>query len=128
MTLQPPKTKKVSQIGSQSQRDSRMSAQEAHDALASVQAQLAAHAETCAACYRAQQAKKARTTSWALWTPCDAARAFGRTRLALEHRLRYLLNQRVKDVAAAHDPPLSAWAFRRECPEEYRHIASQFGE
>lgn len=107
---------------------SRLSREQAQAALASVQAQLATHALTCGTCYRASQAKKQRTTSWALWTPCDAARAFGRTRLALEHRLRYLLNQRVKDVAAAHDPPLSPWAFQRECPEEYRHIASQFGE
>ena len=106
---------------------SRLTREQAQQALTVLEIQIKTHSLTCGTCYRAQQAKKQRTTSWALWTPCDTARAFGRTRLALEHRLRYLLNQRVKDVAAAHEPPLSPWAYQRECPDEYRAIVRDFG-
>ena len=106
---------------------SRLSREQAQQALTVLGIQIATHALTCGVCWRAQEAKKHRATSWALYVSCESMRGMRRTESALQHRLRYLLNQEVKRVAAAHEPPLSPWAYQRECPDEYRAIVRHFG-
>lgn len=110
----------------QSVQFSRMTREQALQALTVLGIQARTHALTCATCWHAAQAKKQRAQQWSTWVPCDVARATARTRLALEHRLRYLLNQYVKQAAAAYG--LSPWQFQQQKPSEYAEIARQYGE
>lgn len=105
---------------------SRLSREQALEALAVVGIQIATHQITCAVCHSAEQARKARAVSWALYVHCEQHRAFLRTQSAVRHRLAYLRQSAVRKAAAAHG--LSPWAFQREKPDEYAALARQFGE
>ncbi len=103
---------------------SRMSKEQAREALTVVRIQQATHTLTCARCYQAAQAKKQRATNWALWVMCDAMRDFRRVQSALEHRLAYLRMNAVKKAAAAHG--LSPWQFQKQQPQEYRALVREY--
>ncbi len=105
---------------------SRMTREQAREALTVLGIQIATHQLTCGQCHQAEAARKARATNWALWVRCEQHRAFLRTESAVRHRLMYLKANAVKKAATVAG--MSPWQWQRECPQAYAQLAAQFGE
>jgi len=103
---------------------SRMSKDQALEALRLVRTQLVTHRGLCQHCAEARSAKARRTTAWSLWTTCEAYRELLRTQLAVNHRLFYLKQSAVKKAAQAAG--MTAWQWQRERPREYARLVAQY--
>lgn len=103
---------------------SRMSKEQALEALRLVRTQLVTHRGLCGVCILAQHAKTMRATSWSTWTPCNEQRQLLHTQFQLTHRLTYLRRQAT--AAAAREAGMTVGEFMRKHADQYRAIVREY--